>query len=138
MTGSLVPLGPVDGLHQDQSASESYESRETFGRFLATHCDPLEPFELTDALLNAGAPPEQQLRKVFRPVLCGCTIRDHRDNAALAAGSAVLFGVVALVGDRSPRRDVGPDVQRGGELRRVVDLAAGQMEGDRQTVKVGF
>jgi hypothetical protein len=92
-----LSLGPVDGFHQNQSASKRHESSETFGRFLATHCDPLEPFELTDGLLNAGAPSVEQLQEVFRPVLCGRTIRDQRDNAALAAliGVTTARGVVS-------------------------------------------
>ena len=36
-------LGPVDGLHQDQSTSKSHKSCEAFGCLLAAQSNPLEP-----------------------------------------------------------------------------------------------
>ena len=92
-----VRLGPVDGFHQDQSAGKRNKSSETFGCFLATHRDPLKTFELSDRLLDAGAPAIEALGEVFRLILCGRPIRDHRDDAAFATGGAVLLGIVAFV-----------------------------------------
>jgi hypothetical protein len=65
-------------------------------------------------------------------------MRDDRTNAARAGSSAIGVGVIALVGQRDARANVGADVQQGRELPAVARLAAGQMEGDRQAGKIGL
>jgi hypothetical protein len=52
--------------------------------------------------------------------------------------AAAGYGVVALVSHGGTRRDVGTDVERGGQLGAIADLTAGQMEGDRQAMEVSF
>ena len=71
-------------------------------------------------------------------VVRGATTWDDRADAARARRRAVGAAVVSLVGQRSPRRDVGSDVERGLELRAVAGLSAGQMKADGQAVEVGL
>jgi hypothetical protein len=49
-----------------------------------------------------------------------------------------VLGVVALIGHSGTRRDIGTDVERGGQLCAIADLAASQMEGDWQAIEIGF
>jgi hypothetical protein len=61
----------VDGFYQEQSASKSHERGEAFGGFLATHGNPLEPFEFADGLLDPGAP-LVELLQVTRTASAAC------------------------------------------------------------------
>ena len=57
-----------------------------------------------------------------------------RRRASLAVG----LGVVALVAEHGARRNVRADVEQGLEIAAVAGLAAGQVEGERQAVEIGF
>ena len=61
-----------------------------------------------------------------------------RTNATLARGFAVGFRVVALVGERCARRDVGAEVELRLEISAGARLANGQVGGDRQAVEIGL
>jgi len=65
-------------------------------------------------------------------------MRDDRNDATTTASCTVGGRIVALVGDRGTRRDIWTDVERNLKLRGIADLAAGQMKGDRQAIKVGL
>ena len=129
-------LGPVDGFNQDKAAGEADECGIALGGLFATQGDALEPFQLADGLFDAGAGAVEQLREESGFALRVLAVRDHRRDAARAAGGAVRRRIVALVGDGRARRNVGADVERCFQLGAVAGLAAGQMEGDRQTVEI--
>ena len=50
-----MPLGCVDGFDEDEPECESDEGDEVGVRLLAAERDALEPLELADQLLDAGA-----------------------------------------------------------------------------------
>ena len=64
--------------------------------------------------------------------------RDDRGDAACARRGAIGAAVVALVGDRDPRGDVGTKIEGSLELGRVARLAPGQMEIERIAIEVGL
>src|ERR1700722_582686 len=138
LTSPMSWLGPVDGFHQDQSASKCHKSGEAFGGFLTTHSNALEPLQFADGLLDACPPAVEPLRKEAGFVDGIRSVWDHRNNTSSPTSGAIVLGVVALVGHSGTRRDIGTDVERGGQLCAIADLAASQMEGDRQAIEVGF
>ena len=75
-----------------------------------------------------------------RTRLCGgvLAVRDGGADAATACRLAVGLGVVAFVAEHGPRRDVGADIEQDLEIAAVAGLAAGQMESQRQAVKIGL
>ena len=122
---TTVVLGPVDGFDQDEGASESDECAIAVLGLVTAHGDLLETLQLADGLLDPGAGLVEQLREKAGSVLRVLAIRDDRDDATTTANCAVGCRVVALVGDRGTRRDIGTDVERNLKLRGIADLAAG-------------
>ena len=80
----------------------------------------------------------EQFREALGPIYCVRFGWDDRTDAAPACSSTIGAIVVAFIGDGGSRFDVRPEVERDLELSAVVDLAASQVEGDRQTVEVGL
>ena len=128
----------MDGFDQNQTAGESDDGGVVLCGFLAAEGNPLEALELAHGLLDPGAAAIEGLGKEGRLVAVVGAVRDNRAYAAPPCRLAIRFGVVSLVGQRRPRRDVWPDVEQGAELTAVAGLAAGEVEGERQTVEVGF
>jgi hypothetical protein len=52
-------------------------------------------------------------------------MRNHGADATGAGSLPVGFGVIALVTHSRPRRDVGPKIEQGFEVRTVADLTTG-------------
>jgi hypothetical protein len=133
-----MTLGRVDGFDQDKGAGERNEGSEVLRGFLAAQGDPFEPLELADGLLDAGAPLVEDFGK--EGGLCGSilAIGDGGADAASAGRLAVGLGVVTLIAEHGPGRDVGADVEQDLEIAAVAGLAAGQMEGQGPAVEIGF
>jgi len=129
-------LGRVDGFDQDDGEDEFDESGETLGGFLATQGNPLEALQLADQLLDPGAGFVELLREERRSFLGVLPVWDDRCNTARTAGGAVGGCIVALVGDRRTRRDVGANVEQRFKLGAVADLSAGQMESNGLAVEI--
>jgi hypothetical protein len=53
------------------------------------------------------------------------SMRNHGADATGAGSLPVGFGVIALVTHSRPRRDVGPKIEQGFEVRTVADLTTG-------------
>ncbi len=128
----------MDGFDQDQATCEADNGGVAFRGLFAAQGDALEPFQLADGLLDPGAGLVEQLRKETRLVLGVLAARDHRNDAALATGGAVRRRVIALIGERRARLDVGTDVEGRFQLGAVTGLPAGQMECDGSAVEVRF
>ena len=129
-------VGRVDGFNQDQAASKCDEGTVALGSLFASQGNALEAFQFAHRLLDAGSGFVERFRKnVGRSLafdLCGITGAMPR----LRQAARLVAEVIAFVGQRRPRRDVGADAERGFQLGAVADLAAGQMEGDGQAVKI--
>ncbi len=65
-------------------------------------------------------------------------VGDDRADAALAGRLAVRLGIIPLVADNRPGRDVRADVEQEREIAAVAGLAAGQMKGQRQAVEIAL
>ena len=131
-------LGRVDELDQNESDSERGEGDEVGLRFFAAQGDALEPLELADGLLDAGAAAVEGSGEPPRGRDGVGLVRNDRDGAAGAGGGSVGAAIIALVGDHSARRGVWPEAQEGLEHRRVGLLAPGDLEGDRVPVEIGL
>ena len=125
----------MDGFDQDEGASESDESAIAVLGFVAAHGDSPEAFQLADRLLDSGACLVEPSWEETGPVPGVLAVWNDRNNATPAA-AARLAADLALVGDRGTRSDIRSDVERDLQLRGIGDLAAGQMEGNGQAVKV--
>ncbi len=112
----LVSLGRVDGFDQDHRASKSDECCVAFGCFLASERHAFEPLELAHRLLDASAPFVEGFGEEGRAILGVGAVRDDRHDPPFTAGRAIGFRIIAFVGDCRSRRDIGSDVERGGEL----------------------
>jgi hypothetical protein len=64
--------------------------------------------------------------------------RDDRCDAPRSREIAVDLAIVALVTDDGARRDVGAEVEEDVKVARVTRLSAGEVEGDRMSVQIGF
>src|SRR5215210_5120581 len=104
-------LGRVDGFDDDEAQSECDEGSEVLVRFLATERNALEALELADELFDAGAGAIERLWKESWPVSGRGFERDHRADAPFARCHAVAPAVVSFVTHRSPRRDVGSEIE---------------------------
>ena len=133
-----MKLGPVDGFDEDEAASEGDESRVALGRLLAAECDLLEALELAHGLLDPRPALIEDLREESGLGADVRAIRDDRADTALSGRPSVGLGVVALVGQRGPRRDVGADVEQGLELAAVAGLGASQVERERLAIEVSL
>ncbi len=80
----------MDGFDQDKTAREAYDPVVALVGLFASHRDAFEPFQLADALLDASARLVQQFRKEFGPIFGVGSIRDNRDDTAVAARGTVL------------------------------------------------
>ena len=128
----------MDGFHPDKGASEGDEGGEVLRGFLAAQRDPLEALELADGLLDAGA---AFIERAWEELRFGdgiAAVRDDGTDAAPACRFAVCLAVIPLVADYRPGRDVRADVEQGLEITAVAGLAAGQVEGQRQSVKIAL
>ena len=134
----IILLGRVDGFYQDEGASEGNEGGEVLCGLLAAQGDAFEALELAVALLDAGASGVEDFGKEGGLVFGVLAVGDDRADAAAARRLAVGLGIVALVAEHRPGRDVRADVEQECEIAAVAGLAAGQMEGQRQTVEIGF
>jgi hypothetical protein len=131
-------LGRVDGFCPDEGASEGDEGGEVLRSFLAAQRDPLKALEPADGLLDAGA---AFIERAWEELRFGdgiATVRDDGTDAAPACRFAVCLAVIALVADNCPGRDVRADVEQGLEITAVTGLAAGQVEGQRQTIEIAL
>jgi len=128
----------VDGFDQDKGAGEGDEGGEVLRGLLTAQGDAFEALDFTDALLDAGAPFVEDLGKecgLRRGIL---SVRDGGADAAPACRLAVRLGVVALVAENGPRRDVRADVEQDLEIAAVAGLAPGEMERQRQAIEIGL
>ena len=128
----------MDGFAENESKGKSDEGAIVPGSFFATESNALEPLELADALLDAGASTVERSRKESGPMLGICLGGNDWANAAGSGGLAVGLAVVALVPDGGARRDVRPEVEQDREVPAVARLSRGQVEGDRQAAEVGL
>jgi hypothetical protein len=133
-----VSLGRVDGFDPDKGAGECDESGEVLRRLFAAQSDAFEALDFADALLDAGAPLVEDLGKEcgFRRGIL--PVGDYRTDAAPACRLAVGLGVVALVAENRPRRDVRADVEQDLEIAAVAGLAPGEMERQRQAIEIAL
>jgi hypothetical protein len=131
-------LGGVDGFDEDESKGESDKGPEVPGGLLAAQRDALEALHFPDQLLDAGARPVERLRKESRPVRLVGLKGDHRRDAAFARGRAVGSRGIALIADRSARRDVGPKVEQNLELWAVAGLTFREVERERSPIQVNL
>jgi len=120
----------VDEFDQAQAGGEADDGSEVTGGFFAAQCDAFEALEPAEAVLDAGAGLVERPGEEGRLVLFIGFVRDHRRDAARPCGGAIGLAGIALVGDGGARRDIGPDIEQGLEMRRVGFLAAGQVEAD--------
>ena len=136
--GGALLLGGVDGFNQDEGAGEGDEGVEVVCSLLAAQGNPFEAFDLADGLLDTGASFIEDAGKECR--FCGSVlaVRNGGANATSARCLAVGFGVVTLITQNGPRRDVGADVEQDHEIAAVAGLATGEMERQRQAVEIGF
>jgi hypothetical protein len=135
---ATVVLGRVDGFCPDKGASEGDESGKVLRGFLAAQRDPLEALELANTLLDAGA---AFIKRAWEELRLGggiAAVRDDGTDAAPACRFAVCLAVIALVADHRPGRDVRADIEQDLEITAVAGLAAGQVEGQRQTTEIAL
>ena len=128
----------MDGFCPDEGASEGDEGGEVLRSFLAAQRDPLKALEPADGLLDAGA---AFIERAWEELRLGggiTAVRDDGTDAAPACRFAVGLAVIAFVADHRPGRDVRADVEQGLEITAVAGLAAGQVEGQRQTVEIAL
>jgi hypothetical protein len=81
----------MDGFDQDKTAGSVDNSIVALVGLVASHRDAFEAFQFTNGLLDPGSSFIKQLRKETRAVFGVGTMRDDRNNAAFAAGGAVLL-----------------------------------------------
>ena len=134
----MIELGRVDGFYQDERAGEGNEGGEVLGGLLAAQGDAFETLEFAVALLDAGAAGVEDFGKEGGLVFGVLAVGDDGADAAAARRRSVCLGVVALVANDGPGRDVRADVEQDLEIAAVAGLAAGQMEGQWQPVEIGF
>ena len=123
---------------EDEAAGESDDGGEAAFGLLAAQGDALEALELSEALLDAGAPPVKRLREEGWALLRVGFERDGGRDAARPGAGPDGLGVIAIVGERRARRDIGTQIQQQLEERTVAGFPAGQVEGDRQAVEVAL
>jgi hypothetical protein len=128
----------VDGFDDDESEGESDEGGETGLGFLASERDAFEALELPEGLLDAGSGAIEGLGEEGGPIPGIGFVGDDRRDAATAGSGAVTPAGVALVRDGGAWPHVGPEIEQRLEDGAIPRLAAGQMEGERQAVKVGL
>jgi hypothetical protein len=138
MSATLIRrmLGGVDGFDQDKGTGERDEGGEVLRRLLAAQGDALEALDLADALLGASAPLVEDLGKESRLRGSILAVRDGGADAAPARRLSVGLGVVTLIAENRSRGNVRADVEQDLEIAAVAGLAAGQVEGQRQTVEI--
>jgi hypothetical protein len=118
-------LGHVDGFDEDEAQSKSDEGAVVLVGLLAAQSNALESLELAHGLLDTSPPAVERLGKELRLLFGGRPMRNHGADATGAGSLPVGFGVIALVTHSRPRRDVGPKIEQGFEVRTVADLTTG-------------
>jgi hypothetical protein len=98
---------------------------------LTSKCDTLEALELADRLFDACPRLVKCFWKEGGHVFGVGSIRDCRAYSALACGSAVGFGIVALITERGARIDIGADVEKRLEVAAIAGLTTGEMKASR-------
>src|SRR5437868_6158481 len=129
-------LGRVDGFDQDEGARKRDEGCEVLCGLLAAQGDALEALDLADALLGAGASFVEDFGKEGGLGGGILAVRNGGADAAPARRRAVGLGVVTLVAEHRPGRDLRPDVEQDFEIAAVAGFATGQVEGQRQPVEI--
>ena len=99
-------LGRVDGLYQDEHEDKRDDSCVVSGGLLAAKGEALEAFRLSDQLLDPRPQLVKLSRKEARPNLGVRTSWDHRQAALRAGRIAVGLGILPLVSNHCPRRNV--------------------------------
>jgi hypothetical protein len=135
---SGTTLGRVDGFNQDKGAGERDKGGEVLCGLFAAQGDAFETLELAVALLDAGASSVEEFGKEGGLVFGVFPVGDDGADAAAARRLSVGLGVVPLVAENGPGRDVRADIEQDREIAAVAGLAAGQMEGQRQAVEIGL
>src|SRR5258708_12565308 len=89
-------------------------------------------------MIDAGASIVEDFGKESR--FCGgiLSVRDGGTDAAPACRLAVGLGVVTLVAENRPRRDVRTDVEQDFEIAAIAGLTPGEVESQRQAVEIGL
>ena len=65
-------------------------------------------------------------------------VRDDRHRTVGTGSCPVGAAGIALVANRSPRRDIRSKLKQDGKMRCIRLLATGQIESDRKAFKVGL
>ena len=89
-------------------------------------------------MLDASPSAVERLGEELRLLFGGRPIWNGRADATGAGGLPVGLGVIAFVAQRSPRRDLWPEVEQRLKMRAVAGLAAGQVKAQRVTIPVGL
>jgi hypothetical protein len=116
----------VDGFDQDKAESKRDERAIILRRLLTSKCDTLE-----EPLVRCVPAPCKVFWKEGGHVFGVGSIRDCRAYSALACGSAVGFGIVALITERGARIDIGADVEKRLEVAAIAGLTTGEMKASR-------
>lgn len=138
MSRAYRGLGSVDGFGEDDEQRECDEGAVVLGGLLAAQGNALETLELADGLLDAGACPVERLGEVPLRGSCSALLRDHGSDARPSRKLTVGVAVIALVADDRARRDIRTEIEKDREMAGIARLAAGEVEGERQTVEVRF
>ena len=128
----------MDGFDEDEPESKGHNGAVVLGRLLAAQRHTLEPLQLANELLDAGTSPIERLREEPRPGLGRRLDRDHWTDATLPRGRPVALAVVSFVPHRSPRRDVGPEIEQDLKLRAVARLTFREMESQRPSIEISL
>ena len=83
---SILPLGCVDGLEQDEASSKLDEGEEVSCGFLTAKRDTFEALEFTDSLLNACTGFVKRLGEEGGPIPGVGLVWNDRSDAALSRG----------------------------------------------------
>ena len=124
-------LARVDGFDQDTAESKRDERAVILRRLLTSKCDTFEALEFADRLFDACPRLVKCFWKEGGHVFGVGSIRDCRAYSALACGSAVGFGIVALITERGARIDIGADVEKRLEVAAIAGLTTGEMKASR-------
>ena len=128
----------MDGFDDDEAEGECDEGSEVLVGFLAAERNALEALELADELFDAGASPVKGSRNESRPVLGRCLDRDHRADATVPRRRAIALAVVPFVAHRSPRRDVGSEIEQNLELRAVAGLPLCEVKREWPSIEISL
>ncbi|MCY3753004.1 MAG: hypothetical protein OXG99_02815 [Alphaproteobacteria bacterium] len=126
----------MDGFDQDECRGEGNERAEVHGCLFTAQGDAFEAFELADGLFDAGPSPVERSREALWPVPGVLPVGNDGQGASFPGELSTSGAVIAFVGDDSAGTNIGAEVHQGLEMRTVGRLATGQVEGNRQAVKI--